>query len=767
MKTVKSRVVLLMTAMTILICAALGVMNVALNRLTAEGVLKQSMTQVAALAAARIEKELDVTKQVAIDTGCMPNMGKAYISSLDKKKIVQQQAQAHGLTDGNLLDINGISVFDGTDFSDRDYYQAAMKGEAYVSGPMLSKLTGEYVVVIAAPVWLDGQVGTEITGVVYFKPDLSMLSAIVSDISIGETGKAYIINKDGLVIAHGDASKVFVDNAAEAAKTDASLTDLAAIESKMTAGQAGYGTFKRNGTDFVQGYAPVPETDGWSVGVYAEENEFMGNVTYSVWLTVCICAAALAAAVIAALVLVKKALKPVRETARFASALAAGQLDESITIRTKDEIGQLQHTLDTEVRGAFKAIGEARHAAEKQARYQSAEVEKLLVNLRRLANGELDCEIAVVEGDEDTAALHGLFSEIAENLHGGLDGIKGYISEISSVLGEMAQGNLNVGIEAEFRGDFAALKQSINAIAASLNAVLGDISTAAEQVASGTRQVSGGSQEISQGATEQASSIEELTASISQIAEQTRQNAASANTANELTGAAQAGATRGSAHMQAMQDAMAQMNESSRSISKIIKVIDDIAFQTNILALNAAVEAARAGVHGKGFAVVAEEVRNLAARSAGAAKETTELIEGSIKKTAAGTKIANETAAALGEIVEGIQQAGQLVSEIAVASGEQAMAISQVNRGIEQLSAVVQTNSATAEEAAAASEELSGQAETLRNLVGQFALRGQADNRLVRQVEAAPDVTPLSEGESIDPPEDKNMALPEDSIGKY
>ena len=153
MKTVKSRVVLLMTAMTILICAALGIMSVALNRLTAEGVLKQSMTQVAALAAARIDKEVDITKQVTIDTGCMPNMGKAYISSLDKKKIVQQQAQAHGLTGGNLLDINGISVFDGTDFSDRDYYQAAMKGEAFVSGPMLSKLTDEYVVVIAAPVW--------------------------------------------------------------------------------------------------------------------------------------------------------------------------------------------------------------------------------------------------------------------------------------------------------------------------------------------------------------------------------------------------------------------------------------------------------------------------------------------------------------------------------------------------------------------------------------------------------------------------------------
>lgn len=297
------------------------------------------------------------------------------------------------------------------------------------------------------------------------------------------------------------------------------------------------------------------------------------------------------------------------------------------------------------------------------------------------------------------------------------------VSKLLAVSEEIAANNLDVSINVSSKDELGVLAKSFGKMAQNINDVLQGIDASAEQVAAASKQVSDSSQALAQGATEQASSVEELTASIEEIAAQTKQNARNATEADELAVRAKENAVTGNEKMQEMLAAMEEINQSSCNISKIIKVIDEIAFQTNILALNAAVEAARAGEHGKGFAVVAEEVRNLAARSASAAKETTEMIEGSIKKVNGGRQIAKDTADALLIISEEVTKVASLLAGIAGASNEQATGISQINQGIMQVSQVTQTNSATAEQSASASEELSSQAEVLRNMVGNFKLK--------------------------------------------
>lgn len=300
--------------------------------------------------------------------------------------------------------------------------------------------------------------------------------------------------------------------------------------------------------------------------------------------------------------------------------------------------------------------------------------------------------------------------------------VKKRLSQLGQSADRIAEGDLATEVVTSTGDELGDVAASFEIMRQRVHKVLLEINQGADQVAAGAHNVSDASVALSQGASQQAASVEQLSASIAEIASQTASNAQNAEKANDLTVGTKEKAQLGNEEMQEMLSAMEEINASSANISKIIKVIDEIAFQTNILALNAAVEAARAGQHGKGFAVVAEEVRNLAARSAKAAKETTDMIEGSMEKVETGREIAHKTAEALNAIVGDVSSVADIVANIAKASNEQKLALEQINQGVQQVSQVVQANSSTSEEAATASQNLNQQADIMRANVGKFRL---------------------------------------------
>ncbi len=633
-----------------LCCIILGIVSSVLSYIASISAVSETINNTSDVAADYVTAALGQYVAIAYETGSIARLADPDKTAEEKTAILNQRIQDHSFDGAYLLDSSGIDVLTGADLSDSIFFKEGMQGNTYISTPTYYEATKTVWFVVSAPLWEGGLPGTKPVGVIAYIPNGEFLNDIMRSIQIGKGGTAFMLDANGITIADVNSELVGIEDSIALGDTNPRLKKYSSICKKMIAGEDGTGTYTYNGKTKVVAYSPVPGTDGWSIGIAAVRNEFLGKFFLSLILTI--------------IFVVLFTLFGIQNGIRLGKSVA-----KPITVSVD--------------------------------------------RLKLLASGDLHSDVPVPTENDETAILMNCLAETIGDLNT-------VISDISSHLAELSEGNFTISINETYKGDFSQIVDSFRGIVNSLNTAMRDVDSNAESVQKGATDLAGASQALAEGATDQASAIEELTATMTDISEKIHHNAENAEKVSVVVDGMNKQIIESNEQMKQSMEAMSKIREASDKIAEIISSIEEIASQTNLLALNASIEAARAGDAGKGFAVVATQVGILSEQSSAAAKNTKDLIQNAILAVEEGTRLASSTAESLLLVVDNAKTVSESVSEIAAASNTQAESAAQITEGINQIAGVVESNSATSQESAAASEALSDQANQLKKMLGRF-----------------------------------------------
>ncbi len=655
MKTVQSKITVIICVIILCVAAINGGVGSAVTHVSTAWALQSSAQELAKVSASAAENMIESYTSVIAEIASNGILIDGSATLEQKKAYLAEKRDMYYMRGMGLTDRNGKELISGTDVSAEPFFQNAVQGDFYMSTPYISEDRTDMYLIVSAPI----RRGDLVEGVVFFVCDTVILQEIVKNTTVGEHGTSYILDKDGNTIAYKDNAVVLNRRNgiadAEANPGSRGARALARVEQRMVNGETGVETYKyTDGVKYIQGFAPIAGTDGWSAGVSLDQDEFM-------------------------------------------AVSVRGSLIQVVILAVLVGLGALvAWKVGTVIGGPLKLCAG---------------------RLEQLEQGDLSSPVPQVHTHDEI----GILAESSANM---IQSFKQMIREMNQSLERIAQGDLTCSVNADYYpGDFAPLQQHMQMILNRLNEAMSGVVHSADEVSGSAAQVADGASALAQGAAEQAGTIEHLSYTVSSFSDRITQMAAGAAEASEQAEEASAQLQESARTMEELLEAIRRIDENSAEVSKIMKAINDIAFQTNVLALNAAVEAARAGAAGKGFAVVADEVRDLSTRSAESAKITEELIGRSLSAVEDGTRLAEKTAAALRQVMETSQQSIDYIRSISGQAREQAEDVQMINQKVEQISSVVQTNSATSEESAATSKELENQVVSLKRLVARFRLK--------------------------------------------